>query len=419
MKHDASTFFSQLTVKGPTSFFPPSEIPVTFNFDQGLAAEETFPIDDFRTLAAQVLDEEGGRALEYTALGPNERSAKYEYVQNYASQESRLGNTRLREQIVAWLRDKNHRPDLEPTGVMLALGSIQAISFAVNALLDPGEGAIVEAATFPFAVRFMEMRGANIASVPVDRDGMDVDAVERQIEAFKAEGVRPKLIYTIPTFQLPTGAVMSLERRRRLVELADTHGIVIIEDNVYGDLRYEGEALPTLLSLDRAGLVLQSHSFSKVLAPGIRIGWVAGDPELVAGLTTVRQDLNISQWLSRMMARYLELGKLDDHIRDANVVYKRKRDLAVQTVNEHCAPFVTFDVPEGGFYLWLRLSDAVDWQRARDDAANGGVLCRPGEAFTGDGSGARYLRLAFSHVTDDELRRGIEVLGKAIHASTV
>ena len=326
------------------------------------------------------------------------------------SSDTRACVSRSRE----WLAARNSRPDLGADNIILCSGSVHAIALGINAFVNEGDGVIVEAATFPYALRYMTMRGATIASVSLDKDGMDVDALEQQIERFKAQGVRPKLIYTIPTFQLPTGVVMPLERRQRLVDLAARHEIVVIEDNVYGDLRYEGESLPTLLGLDRSGLVLQSHSFSKILAPGIRLGWMAGHPDMIAGLVAVRQDLGVSQWLSRMMARYMASGKLDDQIRRANAVYRRKRDIAVRALREHCTPWVTFDVPHGGFYLWLQLDDNVDWERAGEEAVSGGVLCRPGEVFTGDNSGARFLRLAYSHVSDEELKRGIEVLGKAI-----
>jgi 2-aminoadipate transaminase len=328
-----------------------------------------------------------------------------------------LGYTGLREQVAQWQARRNQRPDLVADGVILTSGSVQAIALAINAFVDAGDGVMVEAASFPYALRYMEMRGANIAAVPIDQHGMDVDALERQIEAFRAQGVRPKLIYTIPTFQLPTCVVMPLERRQKLVELATRHEIVVIEDNIYGDLRYDGEPVPTLLSLDRSGLVMQSHGFSKNLAPGIRLGWMAGDPAMIAGLAAVRQDLGVSQWFARMMTRYMAAGKLDNHIERANTVYRHKRDIAVEAVREHCGPHVRFDVPEGGFYLWLELGDDVDWARAQEEAVRGGVLCRPGEVFMGKEDGARYLRLAYSHVSEDELRRGIAVLGKAIHSS--
>jgi 2-aminoadipate transaminase len=297
---------------------------------------------------------------------------------------------------------------------MLGSGSVQVIALAINAFLDAGDGVVVESATFPYAQRFMEMRGAHIESAGLDRDGMIIEELEQRLGELQAHGSRPKLIYTVPTFQLPTCVCMPLDRRRRLVEVAQKWGVVVIEDAVYTDLRYSGEPIPSLLSLDDSGLVIQSHSFSKNFVPGIRIGWMAGDHDMIAGMAAVRQDLGVSQWMSRMMAEYLRQGRLDPHIARANEVYRRKRDVAAQAVRDHCAPWVHFDVPDGGFYLWLELSDEVDWEKARVDAVNGGVLCRPGEVFMGKEDGARYLRLAYSHVSLAELERGIAILGKAI-----
>lgn len=412
MDLNPTDLFSDIARSGPPLFFPDPPVPVTFNFDQGIAAEETFPMEEFSKLSQEVLDEEGARALEYISFGYDEASSTLEYLPSYI--ELVLGHTGLREQVAAWLGKRNSRPDLVADGVILTSGSVQAIALAMNAFVDSGDGVIVESASFPYALRYLQMRGANIASVPIDQGGMDIDELERQILDFKKAGVRPKLIYTIPTFQLPTCVVMPLERRERLMDLATRHQIVVIEDNIYGDLRYEGEPLPTLLSLDQSGLVLQSHGFSKVLAPGIRLGWMAGAPEMIAGLAAVRQDLGVSQWFARMMSRYLANGRLDPHIDEVNAVYRRKRDVAVQAVRDHCTPWVSFDVPEGGFYLWLELSEGVDWERAQQEAILGGVLCRPGEVFMGDESGAQFLRLAYSHVSEDELQRGIAVLGKAI-----
>jgi 2-aminoadipate transaminase len=415
MQIAASELFSDIARSGPPLFFPDPPVAVTFNFDQGIAAEETFPLEEFDDLARQVIAEDGGRALEYISFGYDERTRTIEYLPSYI--ELVLGYTGLRQQVAGWLARRNQRPDLQVDGVILTSGSVQAIALAINAFVDAGDGVMVESASFPYALRYMEMRGANIAAIPIDRDGMDVDALERQIQSFRAQGVRPKLIYTVPTFQLPTCVVMPLARRQQLVDLAARHGIVVIEDNVYGDLRYDGEPLPTLLALDRSGLVIQAHGFSKILAPGIRLGWMAGDPDMIAGLAAVRQDLGVSQWFARMMTRYLAAGKLDNHIEQANTVYRHKRDVAVEAVREHCSPWVTFDVPQGGFYLWLELSDDVDWERAREEAVMGGVLCRPGEVFMGEEAGARFLRLAYSHVSEDELRRGIAVLGQAIEAA--
>jgi len=198
---------------------------------------------------------------------------------------------------------------------------------------------------------------------------------------------------------------------------------VVLEDAIYAELRYDGEPVPSLLSLDRTGLVIQSNGLSKVLAPALRLGWVSGRPEMVAALAAVRQDLGISQWLCRLTETYLAEGLLDAHIDHANEVYRHKRDVAAAAVREHCGAFVDFEVPSGGFYLWLALKDNFDWTAAAEGAGQAGVFCRPGETFMDADTGKGYLRLAFSHAPEHELRRGIKALGEAManaaHGSVV
>jgi 2-aminoadipate transaminase len=408
-----ATLTSELAANGPPLFFPDPTVPVTFNFDQGLAAEETFPIEDFKVLAPEVLERDGARALEYISFDHDTDADRLYYSPTYV--ELVLGNTDLRDEVAAWVGRLQERPDLAAENIILCSGSVQGISLAINAFVEPGDGVVVEAASFPYALRYIEMRGGDLRTVPVDDDGIDVDAVEARLVALRDQGIRPKLIYTIPTFQLPTGVCTSLERRRRLLELADEHDVIILEDHVYADLRVEGDHIPSLLQLDTTGRVIQAHSFSKIVAPGIRLGWMTASAEAIGALAAVRQDLGVSQWFARMMTEFLRQGKLDPHIERANVVYRRKRDLAVAAMREHCGDFVDFRVPDGGFYLWVEMtSDKVDWDRAGDTAAANGVFFRPGEVFMGEEQGRRFLRLAYSHVADDELTRGIAVLGQAI-----
>jgi 2-aminoadipate transaminase len=400
MSRDIRSLYSAQARRGAPIFFPSPPVPVTYNFDQGLAAAETFPLQELAELARKVLERDGSRALEYGDVSRDYTELVYGY-------------RRLRELIAERIAARQGRA-LEPDGVILTSGSVQAIGLAAHAYLGPGDAAIVEATSFPYGMRYMESTGAVLASAAVDDDGLVVDEVERRLRELVARGLRPKLIYTIPTFQLPTGTCLSLERRRRLVRLAQQWNVIVLEDQVYGELRYEGEALPTLLSLDDSGLVIQSDSFSKTVVPGIRLGWMAGQRDAIAGVAAVREDLGVSQWMSRIMADYLAEGRLDPHLEQVNRVYRAKRDAAVAALRRHCGERVRFRVPQGGFYLWLEIAEGIDAERARDLAARGGVFCRPGEMFTGDASGRRFLRMSFSQVGIDEIERGVAVLGEAL-----
>ena len=411
---DPVALYSDLAQGGPPLFFPDPPAPVTFNLDQGIPAEETFPIEDLERLAVEVLRRDGPRALEYISFDYDEAEDQIIYLATYI--ELVLGYTGLREELATWMSGREGR-QLGADNFILASGSVQAIALAINAFVNPGDGVLLEAASFPYAMRYMEMRGADIRSVAIDSQGIDVDDLERRILEMKAEGVRPKLMYVIPTFQLPTCVETPLDRRKRLLELAAEHEILVLEDNIYGDLRYEGESLPTLLSLDQAGVVMQSHGFSKIVAPALRIGWVCAGEKVIEGLAAVRQDLGVSQWLARIMTAFMREGKLDPHIAAVNDVYRRRRDVAVAAVREHCGEFVSFDVPQGGYYLWLELDERVEWDRVGALAAERGVMCRPGERFMAEGDARRFLRLAYSHAPDHELVRGIEALGEAIRGA--
>lgn len=415
MTFNAHDYYSDIARSGPPLFFPDPPVPVTFNFDQGLAAEETFPLDDLMQLHREILGRDQGRAMEYITMGWDEAEQRIRYLSTY--EELVMGNRVLRTELTEWLGRKNSRTDLGPDGIILTSGSVQAIGLAINGYIEEGDGVLVESASFPYALRYFEMRKARIYPVAMDLDGLDAADMERQLQAMRADGVRPKMLYIVATYSCPTGYTTSLERRRRIVELAQEYDFMILEDAVYSDLRLSGEAVPSILSMDPDGRVIQSHSFSKVVAPGLRLGWMCGTREAIGALTAVRQDLGVSQWTARVMAEFVARGMLDRHIEKVLPVYRRKRDIAVAAVREHCSPYVSFDVPDGGYYLWLRLSDRVAWEKVQVAAANAGVTFRPGERFMNEASrpdAGSYLRLAFSHVSEGELKRGIAALGEAI-----
>lgn len=388
---------------GPPLFFPQPEGEIHYNFDQGNPATETFPLAALAALEDDVRREVGGPSYDY-----------FDAATGY--EELVLGWRGLRGVLADRFAARDGRP-LDPMNLILTSGSVQGISLVAKAFVDPGDVVLVEAATFPYAVRFFEAAGAEIVPVPVDADGMDVEALDATIEELLRSGRRPKLIYTIPTFQLPTGTCLSLERRRRLVEIANRHRVMVHEDNVYAELRYDGDPLPTLFSLDQGGLVVQSDSFSKTVAPALRLGWVLGSHQAIAALGAVRQDLGVNQHLARVMARFTESGMLDRHIGEIREVYRAKRDTAVAGLREHCAAWVDFTVPDGSFFLWLRISEQIDWDAAAARVAEAGVYCRPGERFSGDAGGGRFLRMAFSNVSTETIAEGVAALGRALKAS--
>jgi len=390
--------------EAPPAFFVPPPVPPTYDFDQGVPAPEIYPLEDLAHYAAAAL----------TTYGP----AACAYVGGEGYEDLSYGCGGLRQVLAGRIAERQGRA-VGPLGVMLFNGSAQGLATVAAAFCEPGDGLVVEASSFPCMVGYQAATGAEVVTADLDGDGMVLESLERRLDELEARGIKPKLVYTIPTFQVPTGSCMPLERRQRLVELVQRRGVVLIEDACYQELYYDEPPPPSLLSLDDSGLVLQSDSFSKMLAPGLRMGWLAGTPEALGAVAVARQDLGVSQWLARAVQLYLEDGKLDPHLDMVRSVYTRKRDVALAALRTHCGDYVDFAVPGGGIYFWLELSDGVDWDQVRERAALAGVACRPGELYAGDESGRRFLRMAFLQVPDDEIERGVAVLGQALKESVL
>ena len=374
---------------------------ITWNFDVGGPDPATFPVDDLSRLAEQVLRDESARALQYGTLEHADLS--YGYVG-------------VREEIAERTLRREGRAT-EIMQVMLTSGGVQALTLACRAFLAPGDVMAVEAPTWGAVLHAATQLGAEALAIPMDAEGMRVDVLEAELARLAQEGRALKMLYTIATFNTPTGLCLSLPRRLRLLELADEYGFIVLEDDVYGELRYEGDDLPTLYSLDETGLVIKVNSFSKTLAPALRLGWVTGHPDAIATLGSVRGDLGVSQWLARLMARYLSEGLLDQHLAEIKGLYRNKRDVAAAALRERCGAWVDFRVPDGGFFLWIELSNDVDGAAVMKAAAAEGVDCRPGERFFGaseQDQHKQWFRLAYSLVPIDEIERGITALGKAI-----
>jgi 2-aminoadipate transaminase len=201
--------------------------------------------------------------------------------------------------------------------------------------------------------------------------------------------------------------------------LAERWGFLILEDNTYRPLRYEGEPVQTLFSLDESDLVFKVESFSKTMAAGLRLGWITGHPNVVDAVANTRGDLGVSQWISRLMAEYIGEGLLDPHYEDVVTLYREKRNAAQDALRAHCSPWVRWRTPEGGFFLWIELDAAIDGQLVKQKALEAGVYCRPGEKFFGNqDAGRQCFRLSFSFLPTEELENGIRTLGHVIAASS-
>ncbi|MCD9625522.1 PLP-dependent aminotransferase family protein [Rhabdothermincola salaria] len=375
---------------------------VRINFDQGLPDPSLFPIDELRRCLDATLAEDGDEALRYFGAGGPE--------------EMQYGHLGLRAELARRLAERDERA-LDPAGVTLVNGSTDGLALVANAFLGPGDGAVIEALTYPHTRRFIAATGATVRTVPVDDDGMVVDALPQVLDELRAEGCTPKLVATIPTFHAPTGTVLPVHRRRALVDMAVEHDVMVLEDNCYYHFGYDTAPPPTLRSFDEQGVVIQSDSFSKYVAPGLRLAWVAGHPAAVEGVVRARQDFSVSALLARAIERFCRSGDFDRHIELLRARYRHKRDVTTAALREHCEPLVAFREPAGGFYFWLRVADDVDWLHARELAAADGVAVRPGDQFVDGDAGPRFVRLSPIQVPDAEIEPGIALLGRALRAA--
>jgi 2-aminoadipate transaminase len=286
-----------------------------------------------------------------------------------------------------------------------------AIALVANALVDRHSVIALEGLTYHGGSAILRDTGAKIVALPVDQDGMDVDALARHLETERVD-----LVYTIATCQSPTGTTMSAKRREQLARLADAHDFVIAQDDTYGEIRFDDAPVVPLMALapDR---VVHLGSFSKTMAPGLRAGWIATSVELADRILMHRQDLGGVPVVQRVVARYLADGRYEAQLDEVCSFYRRKRDVLIDALVHHCADVGTWHVPSGGFFVWFLLAERCDADRVAEAAVDVGLEFLPGSYFDAGGPCARGLRLAYSNVATEELEEAAKRLAKAIKAA--
>jgi 2-aminoadipate transaminase len=367
--------------------------PDVISLAGGLPAPELFPVDEYRRAFEWVLEADGAQALQY---GPSE------------------GYQPLRRMLAERLSRFNM--PCTHDDVLVTNGSQQALDLMGKIFLNPGDAVLVEAPTYLGALQAFNQYQATYAIVPMDDDGMRVDEVERVLARSRAGAPPIKFIYALPNFQNPTGRSMSLERRRRLVDLASHFGVPIVEDDPYGELRYEGRALPTLKSLDTDGSVIYLGTFSKILAPGFRLGWIVAGPEVMETLMHGKQPSDLHTGMAQQMATYevAKGGFVDEHVERIKAFYRERRDVMLRSIEEHFPADAHYTRPAGGLFVWAELPRDIDTRDLLLDAIEEKVAFVPGQGFHADGSGTNTMRLNFSNVPPDQLQEGVRRLGHAI-----
>jgi 2-aminoadipate transaminase len=362
----------------------------------GIPDPPSLPIDDLIACNERVLRREGEFALMYG--GPQ-------------------GYPGLRE----WLaRDINKREGLSlgPEHFVLTTGSSGALENLCEALLDPGDVAIIERPAYPGSTRLIMSCLAQIEGVTVDDDGIDCDELERVVAASKAAGKRVKLLYTIANFQNPAASTLTLERRRRVIEICRREQVLIAQDDAYGALTFGANAVPSLFALAEGDGAVLLGTFSKTLATGLRVGWLMGAQTIVDAVTRVRFDMGVSPWASRVIAEFCESGRYDEHVPRVIEIYQRKRDMMLAALDERCAKYARWSSPLGGFFLWLELAEGIDPARLFETAWEEGVGYVGGKAFYDNGEGARFARLCYSNVSESEIPEAIMRFGRALERAS-
>ncbi len=380
-----------------------SQRPEVISFAGGLPASELFPTERFKEACRSVLEDKAALALQY---GETE------------------GYRPLREMIARHMVRYGIKASAE--NILITSGSQQALDLIGKLLINPGDRVLVEAPTYLGALQAFSFYGADYVSVPADEDGLRIDLLEGHLRS------GPKFMYVLPNFQNPGGTTLSESRRHQLVQLAERYRVPIIEDDPYGQLRYEGEHLPPLFVLDRKtvprddgynlGNVIYLSTFSKTLAPGLRLGWVVAPAEVIAKLAQLKQgtDLHTSTFTQIIAYEVARENFLDEHVKKLRSVYRERRDVMLEALAHEMPPGVTWTRPQGGLFLWVTLPEGMDANELFREGLKQDVAFVPGDCFFAPdcrGPDAnRHLRLNFSNANPERIRQGIRRLSVAVKA---
>ena len=365
--------------------------PTYISLSAGNPAPEAFPVKPLAEISAKLMAENPILALQYSTTE---------------------GYTPLRDHLRAYMREK-HNTGRDFDDILITSGAQQIMDLFTKSILNEGETVLTEAPSFIGTLNDFRSYRAKLVGIPMDTDGMNMEALEKALRTEK----NVKFIYTIPNFQNPSGITMSLEKRKKLYDLAKQYGVMILEDNPYGDLRYAGEALPTIKSFDEEGIVLYAGSFSKVISPGMRVGYAIGPKPVLAKMTVCKQgqDVHTNIWSQVLCHRFMTEYDYEAHLDGLRALYTKKRAFLLDLMEKNLAPHITWDPFDGGLFAWCHLPAGVDMQAFVQKALEKKVCVVPGTAFlTDENEPCDAFRINFSTPTDEQLKKGIELLGEAV-----
>ncbi len=367
--------------------------PEIISFAGGLPAPELFPVDEMQSAIDAVMKDGGKAAMQY---GTTE------------------GAPRLREQIAERLLAKNNiKTDIK--NILMTAGSQQGLDFAARLFVNPGDVIIMESPSYLGAINAFKLSQPNFVEVPTDENGMIMEELEKVL----ATTPNVKLIYVIPDFQNPSGRTWPLERRKQFMEIINKYEIPVLEDNPYGELRYKGEYQPALKSMDEKGLVIYLGTFSKILAPGLRLGWIVANDEYINKFNLIAQAavLQTSTFNIAVVSKYIDMFDLDKHVAEIRETYKHRCNLMVDSMKKYFPAGVTFTDPDGGLFTWAELPEYINTKVMATQALDEKVAYVPGAGFFPNGGNDHCMRLNYSCMPDERIIEGIKRLGKVIESN--
>ncbi len=396
-------------IKDPTAFYSKnalnmkrSEIrdllkftrrPEMISFAGGLPGPETFPVKELEDISCKILREKGAVALQY---GPTE------------------GETPFREEIAKWL--KREKKSIEAENILVSCGSQQGLDMISRVFLDPSDTIIVELPSYIGGIQAFTAYRAKMIGIPQDDQGMRMDLLEEQLGKLAAKGKKPKFIYVVPDFQNPSGITMTLARRKRLLEIVYEHEIPIIEDSPYRDLRYKGETVPAIYSLDDQEQVIALGTFSKLLCPGLRLAWIMAPLQWMERLVVAKQSMDLCSpsFTQLIVAEYMHAGYLPKQVETIRRLYGVKLEVMLSALSRSMPKSVEWSKPEGGLFLWIKLPPGLSANDLFPKAIENKVAYVIGSAFHCDGKGQNTMRLNFSYSSEEQINEGIKRLGRVI-----
>ncbi len=367
-----------------------TERPDIISFAGGLPAPELFPIEKLEKVSSEVILKEGRAALQYST------------TEGYIPLRKAIAEQRMQPANI----------NVSIDNIMITSGSQQGLEFSGKLFLDKNDVVICESPSYLGAINAFKAYQPKFVEIPMDDNGMIMEELEKALELHK----NAKFIYTIPDFQNPTGKTMSVDRRKRLVDIATKYSVPILEDCPYSELMFEGERNPSVKSFDKDGLVIHLGTFSKTFCPGLRIGWICASEEIIQKYVIIKQgaDLQCSSMDQRITANFMEKYDLNEHILNIRNVYRKRRDLMIEGMEKHFPKEIKFTRPMGGLFTWVELREDLDAAVVLEEALKEKVAFVPGGSFFPNGGHKNHFRLNYSNMSEEKIIIGIERLGKVL-----